>query len=324
MTTSTLLHSAPNCQQAGGHVGKNIAEELLKTGKHTVTALTRLDSKATLPAGLKIAQVTYDDDGQSLVSALQGQQFLVITLSVFAPPDTHSKIVKAAVKAGVPYIMPNVYGSDLLNKSLRDEDLYSAGCVQRCEEIENLGASYIAMVCGFWYEWSLALGPNWFGFDIKNRKAIFFDDGQTQINTSTLRQCGRALAALLSLSESGPSPSLSQWKNKLFYISSFRINQRDMLDSLHRVIGTTDKDWEIAYEPTAERYKSGIEDMQKGIRTGYARAMYSRVFYPNGGGDFESTRGLENDLIGLPKENLDEATRIAVEMVESGWNPLPP
>ena len=274
-----------------------------------------------MPAGVKTAEVNYDDEA-SLVSALQGQQFLAITLSVRAPPDTHSKIVQAAVKAGVKYIMPNMYGFDVENKSFAEENLTGANYIKYITELESLGASYIAMVCGFWYEWSLSLGEPWFGFDIKERKVTFFDDGNTQINVSTWQQCGRALAALLSLPESGPSPAISQWKDKCLYIASFKLSQRDMLDSLHRVIGTTDKDWTITYEPTAQRYKNGITEMQKGNMTGFAKALYSRSFYPNGDGDYESSKGLANDLIRLPKEDLDEATKRAVEMVESGWNPF--
>ena len=274
-----------------------------------------------MPAGVKTAEVDYDDEA-SLVSALQGQQFLAITLSVRAPPDTHSKLVQAAVKAGVKYIMPNMYGFDKENKSFAEENLVGATYIKYITELESLGASYIAMVCGFWYEWSLALGEPWFGFDIKERKVTFFDDGNTQINVSTWQQCGRALAALVSLPESGASPAISQWKDKSLYIASFKLSQRDMLDSLHRVIGTTDKDWTITYEPTAQRYKNGIDEMQKGNMTGFAKALYSRCFYPNGDGDYESSRGLANDLIGLPKEDLDEATKRAVEMVESGWNPF--
>jgi len=95
----------------------------------------------------------------------------------------------------------------------------------------------------------LTLGEPWFGFDIKNKKVTFFDAGKTRVNVSTWRQCGRALAAL---PESGASPALSQWKNKPFYFASFMVSQRDMLDSIHRVTGPTDKDWEIAYEPTAQ------------------------------------------------------------------------
>lgn len=49
--------------------------------------------------------------------------------------------------------------------------------------------------------------------------------------------------------------------------------------------------------------------------------MYARVFYPDGSGDYESSKGLDNEALGLPHEDLDEATKRAVEMVNSGWNP---
>ncbi|GAB7353360.1 hypothetical protein MBLNU459_g3843t1 [Dothideomycetes sp. NU459] len=308
---------------ASGRIGKHFTEALLETGKHTVTALVRPDSKGTLPTGVKIARISYDDDDRkSLVAALRGQQMLVITLGVRAPQDLHSKITSAAAEAGVPYIMPNAYGHDLHNKSLQMEYLAGERSMKNCTEIEAAGASYIALTCGFWYEWSLALGEQWYGIDIKNRKVTFFDDGNTRVNTSTWAQCGRALAALASLPESGASPALSDWKNESVYISSFRVSQRDMLDSLNRVLGTTDKEWEISHQPTDQRYKKGLAEMKEGIFTGFPKAMYTRVFYPNGDGDYESSRGLANNKLGLPKENLDEATKRAVEMVESGWNPF--
>ncbi|KAE8440888.1 hypothetical protein EG329_006355 [Mollisiaceae sp. DMI_Dod_QoI] len=308
----------------GGRIGKHFAEELIKTGKHTVTALARAETK-DLPEGVKVARIDYADE-DSLVSALQGQQFLVITLSVFVPPDTHGKLIKAAAKAGVPYVMPNIYGGDILSTSLQQAKIYDGRPI--LAEIEGAGvSSYIVLVCGFWYEWSLALPQPWFGFDIKNRKVTFFDDGKTRINVSTWQQCGRALAGLLSLKElpedaDDKAPTVSQWKNKPLYISSFKVSQRDMLDSIHRLTGSTDADWEIDYEPTAERYEKGKEEMQNGVWTGLAKAMYSRTFFPNGDGDFESSRGLANSLIGLPKEDLDEATQRTLDMVESGWNPF--
>jgi saccharopine dehydrogenase-like NADP-dependent oxidoreductase len=133
--------------QAGGHVGKYFAEELLRTGKHTVTAITREGSTSKLPNGVKIARVNYDDEA-SLISALQGQQFLVITLAAQGPADTHSKLVAAAAKAGIPYVMPNNYGSDVENRKLCEENLYGMGCIQRNAEIEATGVcSWINMVC---------------------------------------------------------------------------------------------------------------------------------------------------------------------------------
>ncbi|KAK3339872.1 hypothetical protein B0T25DRAFT_523548 [Lasiosphaeria hispida] len=301
---------------AGGHIGRHITEELLKSGLHTITALTRPGSTSSLPSGITRIEVDYSDT-PALTAALQNQQFLIITLSVAAPPSTHSTLVAAASAAGVPYIMPNVYGGDIYNPSLRAEDLYSEGAYQKCLEIEGKGnTAYVAMCCGFWFEWSLALGEAFFGIDIKNRKATLFDDGNTPMTTSTWRQCGRAAAGLLALPE---EVIREKFGNGALYVASFTVSQREMLDGVHRVLGTTDGDWEIKYQGSKERYQEGLEEMKGGSRLGFAKAMYSRGFFPNGGADFEKDRGLHNGLIGLEKEDLDEAVKRAVEMAESGW-----
>jgi len=75
-----------------------------------------------LPEGVRAVPVDYEDD-DSIVSALQGQEFLIITLSVTAPKDLHERVVKAAAKAGVRWIMPNIFGGDAMNEGLRDNEL---------------------------------------------------------------------------------------------------------------------------------------------------------------------------------------------------------
>jgi hypothetical protein len=294
--------------------------ELLKTGKHTITALTRAESKRAPPDGIKSVQVDYNDQ-ETLVAALRGQDFLIITLAITAPPDTHSKLVKAAAAAGVPYVMPNCYGADIRNPILASEPL-GAIVMAQIAEIESLGLSYVTLACGVWYEWSLALGDAFFGFDIKNRKAVFLDDGKTALNVSTWEMCGRAVTALLSLPESGASPALEDWKNEPVYVRSFRVTQRDMLDSLHRVLGTTDEDWAISYEPAEKRAQEGLEEFAKGIITGRAKNMYSRHFMRARAGELEFSKDVANEVLGLAEESLDEATKKAVEMLESGFDPL--
>lgn len=299
--------------------------ELLKTGKHSVTAITRKDSTANFPSGVNVARVDYSSQ-DSLVSALKSHDFLIITLGVRVPEETHSNIVKAAATAGIPYVMPNVYGYDILNEKLYGESVYGAASFRSINDVKNAGLNYMVMCCGFWYEWSLALGEPWYGFNIKDKKVVFFDDGTTKINTSTLEQCGKAVAALLSFpitSEGSGKPALEDWKNKPLYISSFLINQRDMLDSLHRVMGTKDEEWSIEYQPSEQRYKTAVEDMQKGNMLGYVRSLYSRVFYPTGDGNFEANRGLANEVLGLEKEDLDKVTKWVVDKIEEhGGSPF--
>ena len=54
--------------------------------------------------------------------------------------------------------------------------------------IEEIGkSSYIGLVTGFWYEYSLAIPPN-YGFNFANHTVTFFDEGETKISTSTWPQ----------------------------------------------------------------------------------------------------------------------------------------
>lgn len=180
--------------------------------------------------------------------------------------------------------------------------------------------NFIALANGFWYEFSLGMGEPWFGFDIKNRKVTLYDDGNVKINTSTWDLCGKAVASLLSLPVTGDDgrPALEDWKNDAVTISSFLVSQRDMLDSLNRVLGISDNDWTIAKQPVKERFQQGMQQLQEANRLGFAQAMYARLFFGDGG-DYETGHELDNGKLGLPKEDLDEATKRAVEMVKGGF-----
>lgn len=81
-----------------------MTEALLKTGRHTVTAITRADSQSTLPVGVLRGEVDYNQP-QTLVKALRGQDALVITISGRAPlQEIEEKLVRAAAEAGVHWM----------------------------------------------------------------------------------------------------------------------------------------------------------------------------------------------------------------------------
>jgi hypothetical protein len=191
------------------------------------------------------------------------------------------------------------------------------------ELIEALDiSSWIGISCGFWYEHSLSNGEL-YGINIKKREVTLFDDGLQQLNTSTWSQVGRAVAALLSLpvdasSEQDSSVTLSAYRNRMVYISSFSVNQKEMFESVKRVIGTIDNDWRIISEPAKERYESACERLERGDRVAFGRMLYTRYFYEDAG-LFEKLHGLDNTKLELPNEDLDDATRAAVKLVENGY-----
>ncbi|MCJ1351599.1 MAG: hypothetical protein MMC33_001583 [Icmadophila ericetorum] len=301
---------------AGGNSGKYMTEELLKTGKHNVTALSRADSNATLPKGVIKKIIDYDNPS-SLVEALQGQDALIITVGIMAPPDTTTKLIQAAADANVPWVLPNEWSPDTANEALvKDVRPFQKGPHER-ELIKKLGkSSYVSVVTGFWYEWSLAIKAA-YGFDFENRAVTFFDEGETKISMTTWPQVGRAVAGLLSLpiqpGGDDKEKCLGHFRNQIAYVSSFTVSQKDILDSVLRVTNTTLDEWQISKEPSEERYTGGVEAMQKGDRMGFLKMMYTRVFYPDGCGDYEKSRGTANAVLGLPREDLDEATRAAIK-----------
>ncbi len=137
-------------------------------------------------------------------------------------------------------------------------------------------------------------------------------------------QVGRAVAALLSLpikfEGSKEEACLENFRNKVVYINSFTVSQKDMLESACRVTGTKKDDWTITKEPAQDRYMSGIEEMKEGKRIGFVKMMYTRVFYPDGCGGFEHNKGTLNEVLDLPQEDIDEATKVAIERSKvSSW-----
>lgn len=159
------------------------------------------------------------------------------------------------------------------------------------------------------------MGENTFGFSLASRKATFYDDGKKAINCSTWQQCGRAVAALLSLKrlpddENDRSVTLSQFQERPLFVSSFTVSQQHMLESVKRVMGAGDGEWQVDYQPTNTQYKEGMEELSQGKQMGFYKARYARVFSASGDADFKT----DNKLLGLPEEDLDEATRRAIDL----------
>jgi hypothetical protein len=139
--------------------------------------------------------------------------------------------------------MPNAYGTDLANEDILCDELLGSGRQARqfCDEIEATGScGWVVLGCGLWYEYSLVLGPMVFGFDHEAKKMTMYDRGEVRINVTTFEQCARAVAALLSLPElpwdeaEDVRGTVSGWRNRVVYVASFLVSQREMFESWKR------------------------------------------------------------------------------------------
>lgn len=295
-----------------------MVQSLLADGKHNIVAVSRQDSTNKMPEGVTVKRVDYENQ-ESLTSALKGMDILIITLSATTPPETSYKIIDAASAANVPWIIPNEYGFDVSRgDGSAGRDVFLGPPQLKIREyIKSKGnLSFIAVACGFWYEWSLAI-PIAYGIDLENKKAVLYDQGTTMIHTSTWPQVGRMVSKLLSLPISSDSgPCFEKYKNSAVYGTSFFTCQKEMLDSAMRVTNTKPEDWTVTYEPSHERYAAGMKQLQSGDRMGFGKLLYARMFYNDGSGNLETSKPLDNEVLGLPKEDMDEATKAALARVK--------
>jgi len=151
-----------------------------------------------------------------------------------------------------------------------------------------------------------------FGISIPTRTATLYTSSGTlaPFITSTIAQSGRATAAVLLL----PEAKLAAHANKLVRISSFSLTQRDLLDSIHRVAGTSDADWTIETKDVQERVAEGREKLSKGDFTGMVDLLYGGVMTKGLGDQYRE--GTANEELGLPTEHLDDVVKEVVKSLE--------
>jgi NmrA-like family protein len=286
------------------------------------TAITREGSTNTIPDGVPVKKVNYDSH-DSLVAALKGHDALLITMSAFAPPETSGKLIAAAKDAGVQWIIPNEFGNDGRDGQINKEIILGSMKTPIRRKIEELGMSWVGIACGFWYEFSLAGGPDRYGFDFPNKKLILFDEGEARMPTSTFPQTGLAVARTLALKifpedENDKSLTLDSVRNSYVDFASFNITQKEMFASVLRVTGDKESDWTVTKEPAEPYFKDAVEQLQKtGNRKFFGRLMYVRLFFPDA--NWADRYGLDNEKLGLPKEDVDEFTKIAIQMDKDGY-----
>ena len=114
-------------------------------------------------------------------------------------------------------------------------------------------------------------------------------------------------------------PCLTRYRNQYAYTSSFCVSQRDMFASVLRVSGTRAADWTLQHVDPKQRYQEGLEQLRAGDHAGYVKLLYARVLYPDGCGHYAARRPLDNEPLGLPEEDLDAYTKIALERAEAGY-----
>lgn len=277
---------------AGGNVGKSTIKALLEE-EFQVTGLTRENSMAALPAGVKHVKTDYSES--SLLEAFTGQDAVISTISA-GGLTLQKSIVDAAIAAGVKVFFPSEYGVDTSIHSSPEVIPLLGAKVEALDYIKTKQdkISWTAIITGSLFDWGLNI-PSFGGFNVPARTAIIYDGGNIPYEATNLNQVGKVIAASLK------QPELI--KNQYVYVNSFTVTQNEVLRALEKATG---EKFKVSHSTVKELRQDGFKTLEAGQFFGML-ALIASAFY----GEWElakysATRGLWNDKLGVSQENLDE------------------
>lgn len=283
---------------ASGSIGLAVISSLL-ANNFTVSVLTRESSTATFPQTVTVHKTDYTTE--SLVKAFQGQHAIVSAIATFST-SLQTTIISAAVQAGVQRFVPSEFGIDTSSPEIEVFIPPTKGkrdTIKCLKEMEGKGMTWTAICVGVFFDWLLTEEKRGvMGWDLPARKALIFDGGNYEYETTNVAQIGRAVAAILI------PANLEATKNLYVYVNSFTVSQNQVLIALEKVTG---EKFEVEHANTDElvskRWKGlGLEGNWQG------HEQITAAIYGKGGfNNFSKTKGLWNERLGLPKEDLEES-----------------
>lgn len=139
------------------------------------------------------------------------------------------------------------------------------------------------------------LQTGFLGFDLKAHTARIYDAGDAKVNMTLLSTVGQAVASVLQ--------HPAETANRYIYVQTAMGTQNDLLAALEK---STGKKWTVNKVSSAEARKEGGEKLSKGDMSGIVPSITGGIYSGEKGTNYDETRGLDNDLLGLKQEPLEE------------------
>ncbi|KAI9831847.1 MAG: hypothetical protein M1826_002879 [Phylliscum demangeonii] len=287
-----------------GNLGSHVLAALVKSKKFNVTVVSRKDSKATFDASQKVVKVDYTLD--ALAKAFDGQDAVSCTIHA----GDEKLIIDAAVKAGVKRYLPSEFGADTTNKKAQEICPLLKPKTEIVEYLQSKAKehpdfSWTAVQCGGFYDW--ALKNSFLGLDLKKHTASIWDGGDTTWSATMLPSIGQSIVGVLT--------HLSETKNRYVRIQSFSTSQNQILAVLEKVSGKT---WPRTEVDALKAAAGGREKIAKGDWSGAPATILAYLMnrHVDCGCDFSKSGKLDNELLGVPAENMQQITEALYHEVQ--------
>lgn len=151
--------SVTDCDgQATGNLGKLILDALLQTNQFELSVVSRTESTAEVPShSIKFHHQGDHASPTFLAKAFAHQDAVVFCLGLMADPHLELRMIEAAAKAGVPWIVPGMYGVDVDNAVLRAALPPLEMAKERVRQIGEIGAAggvkWLGFISNPWLEY---------------------------------------------------------------------------------------------------------------------------------------------------------------------------
>ncbi|EIN03748.1 NAD(P)-binding protein [Punctularia strigosozonata HHB-11173 SS5] len=285
---------------ATGNLGVPVVEQLV-AARFEVIILSRSDKPGNLPFGVTVRKVDYDSVA-SLTAALQGVDAVVSTVA-YAALAGQTKIIDAAVAAGVKRFLPSEFGNDLHPPLERALPVFAPKVAVQ-EYLAKVAAetslTFTIVSTGPWLDWGVRsgflLGP------LRERKAQIFDGGEKEFSATRLATIGRGVVGVLR--------HLEETKNRTVYFCETVVSQSKIL-SIAKTL-TPGEGWTITESKAETDLKAKADEkLAKGLFDVQA-AVWLIKYSVFGEGFSTLLKNLDNELLGI-KMMTDEELREIVQ-----------
>jgi hypothetical protein len=135
-----------------------------------------------------------------------------------------------------------------------------------------------------------------FGLDPTTHTARIWDSGDNKFSATNMETVGLAVARVLAKPE--------ETANRSVYISSFECSMNDILEAEKKATGVNE--WKITHVDSNEEVKSALEKVKTGNMVAMAALALASTVKAGLKADFAAEGLLDNELLGLRRENIDE------------------
>ncbi|KZM18726.1 uncharacterized protein EKO05_0006568 [Ascochyta rabiei] len=281
---------------AGGNLGPSVLKAFLDSSLNT-SVLSREGSSSTFPSGVKVLRANYESI-DSLTQAFKGQD-AVISLVGGAALGEQTKLIDAAIAAGVKRFLPSEFGNDTENtKAQAIVPMFKAkvAILDYLKSKED-AISWTAVATGPFFDWGLKVG--FLGFHAPSKTATIIGSGKVTFSTTNLYTIGVAAVKVLENAEAT--------KNQRVFVSEFQTTQDEILAAAEKITG---EKWTVNKVAVQDHLAKGNELLAKGDFSGIGNLIQVSIYDEQALSDLKP-QGLWNEKLGLKQGSYEDTIKAA-------------